>query len=306
MARSLLTLNDITGDELHKMLDKAKKHKAEIKKGKTLHTLQGKVVAIYFEKPSTRTRSSFEAATFRLGGSAIYLEASTLQTKRGEPLKDTARIFGGYFDCIVNRVYEHKTVVEIAEYSGVPVINGLSDLTHPTQIVCDLFTIQEVKGKFEGLKLAYIGDGNNMCNSLLLGCAHVGMNMTAACPPGYKPNEGILNDAKRIAEKTGSKFEIYDSPMDAADGADFLYTDVWVSMGEDAEKEKRLRDFGGYQINAELLAIAAKDAHVMHCLPAHRGLEITDDVIEDPQSIVWQQGENKMYGATGVLDFYIG
>ncbi|MFH1830421.1 MAG: ornithine carbamoyltransferase [Pseudomonadota bacterium] len=306
MARSFLTMNDITRDNLFSIFDKIESYKEKIKKGKELHTLKTKVVGILFEKPSTRTRTSFEAAILRLGGSAIYLSSENMQLKRGEPIKDTARILGSYVDALVARVYAHDTVIQLAEYSGIPVINGLSDLTHPTQVVCDLFTVKEVKGKLEGLTMAYIGDGNNMCNSLFLICAMTGMNMNAACPNGYHPDEKLYSDAKKMAEKTGAKLNIFESPKQAATGANVLYTDVWVSMGEDAEKEKRLKDFQGYQINAELLKVAVPDASVMHCLPAHRGLEITDDVLEGPQSIVWQQGANKMYGAAGILDFMMG
>ncbi len=305
MARSFLTLKDLFREDLFSIFEKTKELKAEINKRKTLNALQNKVVGLLFEKPSTRTRASFEVAVLRLGGDTVYLPSSELQLKRGEPVKDTARILGSYLDAVVARVYSHQTMEELAQYSGIPVINGLSDFAHPTQAVCDLFTILEVKGKIEGLTLAYIGDGNNVCHSLLLGCALVGMNMNAACPKGYYPNPEIINDARQIAEKTGARLNVVENPRDAAEGADVLYTDVWVSMGDEDEEETRRKAFKGYQINADLLKVAANDASVMHCLPAHRGLEITDDVIEDPQSIVWQQGENKMHGAAGILDFLL-
>jgi len=306
MARSLLTLRDLTGAEMLDIFEKTKKLKAKIKTRETIDVLGNRVVGLLFEKPSTRTRASFESAILRLGGMPIFLPSSDLQTKRGEPVKDTARMFGSYFDGLVARVYAHKTVEELAEHSGIPVINGLCDLAHPTQAICDLFTILEVKGKLKGLKLAYIGDGNNVCHSLLLASALAGMNMTAACPAGYFPRDDILKDAKRIAETSGSKLGVVESPKEAAEGADILYADTWVSMGEDAEKEKRIRDFQGYQINDDLLKVAAKDASVMHCLPAYRGLEITDEVLEGPRSIAWQQGANKMYAAAGILEFYLG
>ena len=305
MARSLLTLKDLSREDLFAILEKAKDLKSRINKRKTLKLLQNKIVGLLFEKPSTRTRTSFEVAVLRLGGDTVYLPSSELQLKRGEPIKDTARILGGYLDALVARVYTHQTVEELAQHSGIPVINGLSDFTHPTQAVCDLLTILEVKGKLEGLTLAYIGDGNNVCNSLLLGCALAGMNMNAACPKGYHPHPDILNDAQQIAEKTGTRLKVVENPRDAAEGADVLYTDVWVSMGDEAEEEIRRKAFQGYQINAECLKVAASDASVMHCLPAHRGLEISDDVIEGPQSIVWQQGENKVHGAAGILDFFL-
>jgi ornithine carbamoyltransferase len=305
MARSLLKLSELSPKELDTIFGKIKSHKDKIKRRQKIGALENRVVGILFEKPSTRTRTSFEAATLRLGGEAIYLPSSEMQLKRGEPIKDTARILGSYLDALVARVYAHQTVVEFAEYSGIPVINGLSDLTHPTQVICDLFTVVEVKGGIKGLTLAYIGDGNNMCHSLLLGSALAGMNMNAACPQGYKPDEQILREAGQIAEKTGSKLNVVNNPKDAAKGAHVLYTDVWVSMGEEKEQQARMKAFEGYQINADLLRVAAKDAKVMHCLPAHRGLEITDDVLEGPQSVVWQQGANKMYGAAGILDFLL-
>ncbi|MFH1242652.1 MAG: ornithine carbamoyltransferase [Pseudomonadota bacterium] len=305
MPRSLLTLRDLTSEDLFKILEKTRLLKSEVKQRKTLKVLQNKVIGIFFEKPSTRTRASFQAATLRLGGSTIYLAPDELQLKRGEPLKDTARILGSYLDAIVARVYDHQTVEELAEYSGIPVINGLSDLAHPTQAICDLFTVLEVKGRLKGICIAYIGDGNNVCNSLLMACALAGVNMNAACPSRYQPDSGFINDARRIAEKTGSQLKVFQDPKDAARGADVLYTDVWISMGEEKEKETKLKAFQGYQINAELLKLADGNASVMHCLPAHRGMEITDDVMEGPNSIVWQQGENKMHGAAGILDFIL-
>jgi ornithine carbamoyltransferase len=303
MPRSLLTLRDLTSEDLFKILEKTRLLKSEVKQRKTLKVLQNKVIGIFFEKPSTRTRASFQAATLRLGGSTIYLAPGELQLKRGEPLKDTARILGSYLDAIVARVYDHQTVEELAQYSGIPIINGLSDLAHPTQAICDLFTVLEVKGMLKGICIAYIGDGNNVCNSLLMACALAGVNMNAACPSRYQPDSGFINDARRIAEKTGSRLKVFQDPKDAARGADVLYTDVWISMGEEKEKETKLKAFQAYQINAELLKLADGNASVMHCLPAHRGMEITDDVMEGPNSIVWQQGENKMHGAAGILDF---
>ena len=306
MARSFLTMEDVSIEDLNKIFEKTKVRKAEMKDRKSITALQNQVVGLLFEKPSTRTRNSFESAVWRLGGSAIYMPSNELQLKRGEPIKDTARILGDYMDCIVARVYDHDTVVQFAEFAGVPVINALSDLTHPTQVVCDFFTILEVFGKFDGLKLTYIGDGNNMCNSLFLISAMTGVSMTASCPKGYYPDENLLNAAKKVAAGTGATLEIVEDVMEAAKDADILYTDVWVSMGEDAEKIQRLKDLKDYQINADVVKAAAKDVKVMHCLPAHRGLEITDDVIEGPQSIVWQQGANKMYGAAGIMDFLLG
>jgi ornithine carbamoyltransferase len=306
MAHSILSVGDLSTEDMNDIFSRSLKLKAQLKKHESVHVLQNKVAGLLFEKPSTRTRTSFQTAVLRLGGQAVYLPSSELQLSRGEPIKDTARILGSYLDTIIARVYSHQTVVDLAKYSDIPVFNGLSDLEHPTQIVCDLLTVKEVRKDLEGLTLAFIGDGNNVSNSLLLGTALTGMNMNLACPEGHDPDKTILARAKEIAAETGSKLRIVRNPADAAKGADVLYTDVWVSMGEESEREARLKTFKGYQINADLLALAAKDALVMHCLPAHRGLEITDDVIEGEQSIVWAQGENKMYGAIGLLDFFLG
>jgi ornithine carbamoyltransferase len=303
--KSFLSLNDITKLEIGKVLARAEKIKSSIRRGTPISSLHGKIVGLLFEKPSTRTRASFEVASRRLGGDSIYLSANELQLSRGEPVKDTARILGGYLDGIVARVYSNDTVVQLAKYSGVPVVNALSDIEHPTQIVSDLLTIQEAKGKLRGLDLAYVGDGNNVCNSLLLGAALVGMNMRVGCPEGYEPNPTILAGAEKIASSSGAILRVVHDPGDAAKDADVLYTDVWVSMGDEASKEKRMRDFVGYQINSDLVKLAKKNASVMHCLPAHRDLEITDDVIEGKQSIVWQQGENKLYGAAAVLEWLL-
>jgi ornithine carbamoyltransferase len=304
--RSLLSVSDLSTRELAGVLERVKSLKPAIKKRETLSELHGKAVGLLFEKPSTRTRTSFEVATVRLGGFPVYLSSEELQTSRGEPIKDTARILGSYLDVIVGRVYSHDTLRALAEFSGVPVLNGLSDLEHPTQVISDLFTIVEAKGKLRGLTLAFIGDGDNVCNSLLLGASLVGMNAVAACPEGYGPNLGVLRQAEENAKRSGSTVRIVDDPKEAAVDSDVLYTDVWVSMGEEKERARRLRAFRGFQINSEVLKLASRDAVVMHCLPAHRGMEITDDVIEGKQSIVWRQAENKLYGAAAALEFVTG
>ena len=302
-ARSLLSISDLSTQDLEGMLARMGSLKPAIKRRETLSDLRGLAVGLFFEKPSTRTRTSFEVATIRLGGHPIYLAADDLQTSRGEPIKDTARILGGYLDLIVGRVYAHETLRSLAEYSGVPVLNGLSDLEHPTQVISDLFTISESKAKLKGLKLAFIGDGDNVCNSLLLGASLVGMDMVAACPRGYSPDADVLRRAKENAKRSGSTVAVVGDAKEAAVDSDVLYTDVWVSMGEEKERERRLRAFRGFQINSETLKLASKDAIVMHCLPAHRGMEITDEVIEGKQSVVWRQAENKLYGAAAALDF---
>ncbi len=302
---SLLSFEDIKINELYPLLERARELKSCIKSGKRLHLLDNKVIGLLFEKPSTRTRASFETAALRLGGSPIYMAGLELQLARGEPIKDTARVLGGYFDAIVARVFVNDTVVQLSRYSGIPIINGLSDLEHPTQMVSDLLTIYEAKGAVKGMNIAYIGDGDNVANSLLLAAATGGANAIVACPEGYEPNAAIVSKAMSLGKRTGSKISIVNDPKSAASGADILYTDVWVSMGEEAEAKKRLKVFKNYQINTKLLHLANKDAVVMHCLPAHRGLEITDDVLEGRQSIVWRQAENKLYGAAAVLDLAI-
>jgi ornithine carbamoyltransferase len=305
-ARSLLSVSDLSARDLAGMLERMKSLKPAIKRRDPLSDLRGRVVGLLFEKPSTRTRTSFEVATVRLGGFPVYLASEELQTSRGEPIKDTARILGSYLDVIVGRVYSHETLTAMAEFSGVPVLNGLSDLEHPTQVISDLFTISETKGRLKGLTLAFIGDGDNVCNSLLLGASLMGMNVVAACPSGYAPNPDVLRRAEENAKKSGSTVRVVDDPKEAAVDSDVLYTDVWVSMGEEKETSRRMRAFRGFQINSEILKLASKDAIVMHCLPAHRGLEITDDVIEGKQSVVWRQAENKLYGAAVALDFVTG
>jgi ornithine carbamoyltransferase len=294
--------------QLDTILSRARDIKATLRESRTnvptnLNSLRNKIVGLLFEKPSTRTRTSFEVAALRLGAQAIYLTSNELQLTRGEPISDTARILGSYLDCIIARVYAHDTVKMISAHSGVPVINALSDLEHPTQIVGDLFTLKEAKGKLEGLNLTYIGDGNNVCNSLLLGAAIVGMNMTVACPTGFEPSDKILRQAGELAETTGSQIRILRKPSEAAKGADVLYTDVWVSMGQEKERQIRLRAFRRYQINHELVTTAANDAIIMHCLPAQRGMEITDVAIEEKQSVVWTQSENMLYAAASILEF---
>ena len=305
-ARSLLSVSDLSAHELAGLLDRMKSLKPAIKRRDALSDLRGIVVGMLFEKPSTRTRTSFEVATVRLGGFPVYLAAEELQTSRGEPIKDTARILGSYLDVIVGRVYSHETLTAMAAFSGVPVLNGLSDLEHPTQVISDLFTISETKGRLKGLTLAFIGDGDNVCNSLLLGASLIGMNMVAACPSGYAPNPDVLRRAEENAKRSGSTVRVVEDPKEAAVDSDVLYTDVWVSMGEEKEASRRMRAFRGFQIDSEMLKLASKDAVVMHCLPAHRGLEITDDVIEGKQSVVWRQAENKLYGAAVALDFVTG
>ena len=301
--RSILSVADFSSSEMESVIARSGVLKKQIRAGNELSTLRKKVVGLLFEKPSTRTRTSFEVATVRLGGAPVYLSASELQLSRGEPVKDTARILGGYLDIIVGRVYSQDTLIQLAKNSGRPIINALSDAEHPTQTISDLFTIKEAKGRLSGLTTAFIGDGNNVSNSLFLGGALTGMNVTIACPEGYEPDSKIYAKAKSIAKETGADLDVVRDPKKAVARADVVYTDVWVSMGDESEKEKRMGAFEEYQVNAALMKAAPRDAIVMHCLPAHRGFEITDEVLEGRQSVAWQQGENKLYGAAASLEF---
>jgi ornithine carbamoyltransferase len=259
-----------------------------------------------FEKSSTRTRVSFEVGMTQLGGHALFLSPNDLQLGRGETIADTARVLSRYVDGIMYRAFRHEDVRELARHATVPVINGLDDREHPCQIIADLLTIQESKGSLKRLKLAYVGDGNNVCNSLLLGSAIVGMAMTAACPPGFEPNPEILEEARQIAKEKGSSLEVVHDPKSGVRGADVVYTDVWVSMGQEKDREKKEQVFRPFQVNAKLLDHAKPDAVVMHCLPAHRGLEITDDVIDGPRSIVLDQAENRLHAQKAILVRFLG
>lgn len=290
---NLISILDI-GEDIFKLLDETRKFKEEVRGGVFRERLKNRSLAMIFEKPSTRTRVSFEVAMTQLGGHAIYLDRESMQLGRGESLKDTALTLSRYVDGIMVRAGNHENVVELARHATVPVINGLTEQEHPCQVLADLYTIKERKGGFEGVKLAFVGDGNNVCHSLLLGSALVGMNISVATPKGYEPKEEILNKALEVAVSTGSEVVITNDPGEAVAGADVIYTDVWVSMGQEAEKERRLRDFRDYQVNSELVE-AAGNPLIMHCLPAKRGLEITDEVLESKNSIVFDQAENRIH-----------
>jgi ornithine carbamoyltransferase len=303
--RDLLSMVDVAGD-LVGLLELAASIKKRTEAGEAYEPLRGKSLAMIFEKSSTRTRVSFEVGMTQLGGHALFLSPNDLQLGRGETIADTAKVLSRYVDGILYRAYRNEDMRELARHATVPVINGLDDREHPCQIVADLLTILEHKGKLEGLLLAYVGDGNNVCHSLLLGAAIVGMRMRVASPPGYEPDAGIVEEAKRIAKGSGGQIDIVQDPRKAVSDADVLYTDVWVSMGMEKEQEERERTFRPYQVNARLVSAAKPDAVVMHCLPAHRGLEITDDVIDGPQSIVFDQAENRLHAQKAILARLIG
>jgi len=298
---NFISMGDLTHEDISDILEKAEDLKEKRKRGKALDVLKNKSLAMLFEKPSTRTRVSFEVAMSSLGGDALYLNWHDLQLGRGEPIKDTARVLSGYVDCVVIRA-SHDLLVEFAKHASVPVINALTEVEHPCQSLADLLTIYELKKEFSGLKFGWIGDGNNVCNSSILAGALVGMNVVVACPMGYEPDKEILSRAKKL----GGNTQITHSPKDAARDADVLYTDVWVSMGDEAQKKKRLRDFRGFQINADIVKMATPDVTVMHCLPAHRGEEITDDVIEGAHSAIFKQAENRLYAEMGLLVRVLG
>ena len=296
-AKHLLSMADLTREDIESLLDIAEMIKENRKCGVTPDYLKNKSLAMIFEKSSTRTRNSFEVGMTDMGGHGIYLNANDIQIGRGETVEDTARVLSSYVAAIIARVYSHETVRLLAENSSVPVINALSDEEHPTQIIADLLTIRECKGKISGMKFVWVGDGNNVCNSLMIACALVGMEMVVACPKGYEPKDSYV----RKAESLGGKITITDNVTEAAKGADILYTDVWVSMGDEAETEKRLKDLAGYQINEDLIAVADPDVLVMHCLPAHRGLEISAGALEGPHSVVFQEAENRLHAHKAII-----
>lgn len=304
--KDVLSIYDLSSTEVFNILEQAKLLKAKQKNGEEHHLLRGKTLGMIFNKASTRTRVSFEVGMWQLGGSALYLNASDLQIGRGEPAKDTARILSRYVDGIMIRTYSHEEVVELAQYSDVPVINGLTDYQHPCQALTDIFTAWEYKGSLKGKKLAYIGDGNNMAHSLMHACAKVGMNVAIAAPNGFQPDAAVVAQTEQVAAAMGSNVVITADPVAAACQADVLYTDVWCSMGQEAEAKERRQIFAPYQLNSELLKVAQSDAIIMHCLPAHRGEEITEEVMEGPQSVIFDQAENRLHVQKAIMALTMG
>lgn len=304
--RDFLSIHDFTTEEVYRLLDLADALKAKQKRGEEHHLLKGKTLGMIFQKSSTRTRVSFEVGIWQLGGCGLFLNANDLQIGRGEPIADTARTLSRYVDGIMIRTYAHNDVVQLAKYADIPVINGLTDLLHPCQAMADLMTAREYKKELKGLKLAYIGDGNNVSHELMLAGAKVGMHISVASPAGYKPLDMIVKQAREDAAKTGARIEIVDDPFAAVQDADILYTDVWASMGQEQEQMKRAAAFKNYQIDEQLLQAAAPDAIVMHCLPAHRGEEITEAVIEGPQSVVFDEAENRLHAQKAIMAALMG
>jgi ornithine carbamoyltransferase len=296
MKRDILSVADMQND-LEDIIDLSIK----LKKDRTIKFSEKKILGMIFEKPSTRTRISLEAAMEQLNGHAIYLSPKDMHLGDGETIADTARVMSRFLDVISYRAFDYRNVRELAKYSTVPVLNALDNKEHPMQIVADFMTIMEKKHRLENLKMAYIGDGNNMANSLLLGAAITGMDISVACPENHDPDPDILYRAKDIALKTGSRIEIVRDPRTAVDSSDIVYTDVWVSMGEESEKEKKEKAFKNFQVNENLVDFADKNYIFMHCLPARRGLEVTDEVIEGIHSVVFDEAENRLYSEKGVI-----
>lgn len=295
--KHLLKMLDLSKEEILDILNLADQLKYENKNGIEHHILKGKTLGMIFQKSSTRTRVSFETGMYQLGGQALFLSNRDLQIGRGEPVQDTARVLSRYLDGIMIRIFEQKEVEDLAKYGSIPVINGLTDFCHPCQVLADLMTIREFKGRFEGLKMCYIGDGNNMANSLIVGGLKVGMEVSIACPKDYQPAAEVLEFAKGY----GDKFSMTDVPLEAAKDADVLFTDVWTSMGEEAETEKRKIAFKGYQINDDIMAVAKADAMVQHCLPAHREEEITEKVFEAHANEIFEEAENRLHAQKAVM-----
>lgn len=300
--KDMLSIHDLSVDEVQEILALAKELKAKQKAGVPHEILKGKTLGMIFEKSSTRTRVSFETGMYQLGGQALFLSNRDLQLGRGEPIRDTARVLSRYLDGIMIRTYGHDRVEELAKWADIPVINALTDLLHPCQVLTDLLTIEEYKGKnLKGLKMAYVGDGNNMTNSFLYGCAKVGMTFVAATPEDYRPDETVFKNALEDAKETGAALSLVTDPKEAVKDADIVVTDTWASMGQEAEHEARKKIFAPYQVNKELLKGADKRVIVMHCLPAYRGEEITEEVLEANADVIFDEAENRLHTQKAIM-----
>ncbi|MDX8046343.1 ornithine carbamoyltransferase [Gracilibacillus sp. S3-1-1] len=302
--KDLLTLADYSKSEIAYILELAMEIKQKQKNGEVYQPLKGKTLGMIFEKSSTRTRVSFETGIYQLGGMGLFLSSNDIQLGRGEPISDTAKVLSGYLDGIMIRTFSQQDVEDLAANASIPVINGLTDDYHPCQVLADLQTIQEVKGRLEGLKLAYIGDGNNMAHSLIIGCAKMGLDVAIAAPEGYQPDENIVKQAQAFTDD--SEIFITEDVVEAVKDADVIYSDVWASMGQEEEQNEREKAFASYQVNADLFSHAKQDAIFMHCLPAHRGEEVTAEIIDGDQSVVFQEAENRLHAQKALMVALMG
>ncbi|NWF51254.1 MAG: ornithine carbamoyltransferase [Ignavibacteriaceae bacterium] len=299
--KDLISIADLSIEEIYEIFDVSKSLKQKLYTNEPHRLLEGKTLGMIFTKRSTRTRVSFETGIYQLGGIGMYFGPNDLQLGKSESISDTAKVLERYLNGIMIRTFDHNDVVELAKYADIPVINGLTDLLHPCQVLTDLFTILEKKQCLKGLKLAYLGDGNNMAHSLLNGCSKVGMNIAIASPSGYKPKKEIVDRAKSFAKYMGSKIEILDNPVDAVKNADVVYTDVWASMGQEEEAEERKKKFARYQVNPKLVKHAKSDYLFMHCLPAHRGEEVVNEVADSPNSVIFDEAENRLHVQKAIM-----
>jgi len=306
MKKDLLAINDMTAEDIDTVLERSAWLKKALKDGVIHHPLKGKSLGMIFEKSSTRTRVSFEVGMYQLGGQALFLSPADLQMGRGEPVADTARTLSRYLDGIMIRTFAQTMVEELARHATIPVINGLTDMHHPCQALADLFTIREKCGPLKGLSFAYIGDGNNMAHSLIEACVKAGMHISLACPAGYAPDASVMREAKQVAARTGAELSLTDDPRKAIKGVDVVYTDVWASMGQEKEHDLRVQAFKGYEVDEKLVKLAGPKAIVMHCLPAHRGEEISASVIDGPRSVVFDQAENRLHTQKAVMELLMG
>lgn len=299
--RDMIELDEYSTEEIQFLLDSAIEIKRKQKNGEVYQPLKGKTIGLIFEKSSTRTRVSFEAGMFQLGGHALFLSKNDIQLGRGEPISDTAQVMSRYLDGLMIRTFGHDNVINLAKYASIPVINGLSDMAHPCQVLADLQTVLEHKGKLKGLKMAFIGDGNNMAHSLLIGGAKMGMHVAVASPKGYEADASIVRLSEEIAAQTGGKITITQDPIEAAKDADVIYTDVWASMGFEEEQAQREAAFADYQVNEELVKVAKPDYLFLHCLPAHRGEEVSEGVIDGANSVIFDQAENRLHAQKALM-----